>query len=86
MNRILQPTKELFKVELNSKHYKGTLYGNVNSSVRVSFFDNKMTGFIYDGNKTYQIIHLTTVLDLENYPKAMIIVKDSDFVPEEVSL
>eukprot|EP01028_Stygiella_incarcerata_P008995 TRINITY_DN40659_c0_g1_i1.p1 TRINITY_DN40659_c0_g1~~TRINITY_DN40659_c0_g1_i1.p1 ORF type:complete len:181 (-),score=5.51 TRINITY_DN40659_c0_g1_i1:184-726(-) len=75
-----------FKVEENSRHYKGTLFGNPESSVRVSFYDNKMTGFIFDGTETYQIIHLTTVSNLENYPNAMIIAKDSDFVPEEVTM
>ncbi|MEN8123176.1 MAG: hypothetical protein ABFS35_22755 [Bacteroidota bacterium] len=78
--------KGTLKVEQNSKHYMGKLKGNAESNVRVSFYSNKMAGFIYDGNKTYQIIHLKNVSDLMNYPDVMLVCKDSDIIINNVNL
>ncbi len=75
-----------FEIEQIGKHYKGSLSGNIESSVRVSFYDNKMAGFIFDGNETFQIIHLNTVSDLDNYPDVMIVCKDNDIITNDETM
>ncbi len=78
--------KGTFEIEQIGKHYKGSLSGNIESSVRVSFYDNKMVGSIFDGNETFQIMHLNTVSDLDNYPDVMVVCKENDIITNDETM
>jgi hypothetical protein len=75
-----------FKTDQNGKHYQGVLNGNDKSSVRLSFYDHKMVGYIYDGNETYQIIKLNSVSDLDNYPNVIVVCRESDIITNNMNL
>jgi len=71
----------------SARHYEGHLAGNQSNTIRMSFYDNIINGFIIDGDKNFIIQSAQDITRQSNkYQNVILVFEDKDVIKQDVKM